>query len=540
MRGKSKYHKIFIGITSLFIPSTIFASSANNSHTFKNVEILPLSKDDLKKYDYNPKEYWIKGTNIVNNFSIEDAQKFYINLYETITKNFVKPISYNEITNKIFEGLSSFVGKLTIDTTNNRILIYDKDLKLLGNFKKTSEEDTENWVNILINTILNLRQNNKKIADVHQEQIYYVTTIYLLKSLDENSNYTNPTSNKQKQEDKNSTSLGFNYRKTTFGLQVLSILKNSPTYFSNIKTGDIITHINQVPTRSLTDEQLEYILTNTNTDILHINYVPYISNKPTEVFIRKNQIIIPSSTSKKINDIGIITIHNFKDNSSKEIKTSFDNINQNLKGLIIDLRGNINGTPIEAIETANLFINGGEILKTKGQKEEQNKTYTAKDGDIANNIPIVIIANNTTKGTSELFSSIMEGRNRAVIIGTPTFGNGNISEKYTLPNNSEISFATQKAFNAKNISFDKIGIVPIICTSNIFDEKDIKELKQNIKENKFKDNRPKDNNQTIDIINNIRNSCKALYPTQGQDEFLLKIATNIIEDTDIYNKLLNQ
>lgn len=533
-----KSNKVFLGLTTLLIPTATFASSANNIHKFNTVEILPLSKDDLAKYDYNPKEYWVKGTDVVNDFSIENAQKFYTNLYETVSKNFVKPISYHEITNKILEGLSGFVGKLTINTTDNRILIYDKDLKLLGNFKKTGDDDTSNWVNILINTILNLRQNNKKMSDAHQEQIYYVSSLYLLKSLDENSDYIDPISNKQKQENKNSTTLGFTYRKTTFGIQVLSIYKDSPVYFTDIKTGDIITHINKMPTRSLTDEQLEYILTNTDTDILHLNYVPYISNKPAEIFIRKNQIIIPSTTSEIKDNIGIITIHNFKNKSSHEVKNEFDKMQtSNIKGLIVDLRGNVNGESIDAIETANLFINGGEILTTKGQNESENKTYTAKSGDISNNLPIVIIVNNTTKGASELFASIMEGSNRAIIIGTPTFGNGNIKEKYTLSNNSEITFATQKAFNAKNLSFDKVGVIPLICTSNIFDEKDINTLKQNIKNNKFTDYRPKDNNQTIDVIDNIRNSCKAIYPTKGQNDLIIKIATNIINDSEVYNKL---
>lgn len=533
-----KNNKFFLGLTTLLIPTTTFASSANTTYKFNNVDLFPLTKEDLAKYDYNPKEYWVKGTDIVNDFSIEDAQKFYTNLYETVSKNFVKPISYHDITNKILEGLSGFVGKISIETTNNRILIYDKNLKLLGNFKKTSDEDTSNWVNILINIILSLRQNNKKMADAHQEQIYYVSTLYLLKSLDENSSYTDPISNKEKTKNKNSTTLGFTYRKTTFGIQVLSIFKDSPIYFTDIKTADIITHINQIPTRSLTDEQLEYILTNTDMDILHINYVSYISNKPAEIFIRKNQIIIPSASSEIKDNIGIITIHNFKNKSSHEIKNEFDKIKtSNPKGLIIDLRGNVNGESIEAIETANLFINGGEILKTNAQNENENKTYTAKSGDISNNLPIVIIVNNTTKGTGELFASIMEGTNRAVIIGTPTFGSGNIESKYTLSNNSEIKFATHKIFNAKNLSFDKVGVIPLICTSNIFDDKDINTLKQNVKENKFKDNRPKDNNQTIDLINNIRNSCKALYPTKGQNDLIIKIATNIINDSEVYNKL---
>lgn len=528
------YKKVLLGL-SMLCP---FASMAKaDPDTFSGVEILPLKKQEVLNYEYKPKEYWVKGTDIVDNFSIDNAQKFYTSLYDTISSNFVKPITHQEITNKILEGLSGFAEQLSIETTNNRILIYDKNLKLIGNFTKVSDNDTESWVNILIKIILTLRKNNEKIATAQQEQIYYVSALYLLKSLDANATYLDPVSKAKETYNNNSTSLGFTYRRTTFGIQVLSIFKDSPIYFSEIKTGDLITAINKMPTRSLTDEQLEYILTNTDTDILNIDYVSYISNKPENIFLRKSQIIIPSVVSKKINDIPVIEIQNFKSGSAKELKDIFEKT-RNEAGAIFDLRGNISGLSTEAIESANLFISGGDILKTEGFHDDYNQTYTAKDGDHAWGKPIVIIVDNTTKGPAEIFASIMEGSKRAVVIGTPTFGNGNIQKKFTLSNNADITFSTSISKNAKDISVDKIGVVPIICTSSITEERDIKLLLENIKNNKFIDSRPTDNNKTAETIKNIRNSCKALFPSVETTNLMLKTAMEILKDSVAYNKLL--
>lgn len=539
-----KYNKIFLGL-SLLLPSSVFANTKQTikpiQYKFGPVDVIPISKENADKYTYNENEYWVKGTDIVDNFSIEDAKKYYNTLYKTLHENFVKPVSYKDITNKILEGLSGFVEQLKMNTTENRILIYDKNYKLIGNFKKTGDEDVNNWVNILLNTILSLRKNNKKIADANQEQIYYTTTLYLLKSLDENANYTDPINTQKKKEALASTSLGFTYRKTTFGLQVLSILNDSPIYFSDIKTGDLITHINNIPTRSLTDEQIEYLLTSTDTDIMYLTYIPYISNIPARVFIRKNKISIPSTNAEIVDDIPVITINNFKKGSSRELKKSFDTIkNQKMPGLILDLRGNINGLADEAIESANLFINSREILRASNSKEDETQTYTTKSGDISNNLPIVIIIDNTTKGPAEIFASIFEGVNRAVVIGTPSFGIGTISKTFDLPNGGEIEFATYDTLNAKNISTNKTGVVPLICTSSIFSEKDITTLKTNIIKNRFVDNRPTNNNNSAETINNIRNSCRAIYPNKDTQNLTLKIATNIVRDNVVYNKLLNK
>lgn len=537
MGGKLKYKNLLLGLSALFpFADSVFA---NPTDTFAQVEVSPLTPEELEKYQYKPKEYWVKGTNIVDDFSIEDAQKFYTFLYDTVAKNFIKPITHEKITNIILEGLSGFVEKLTVESTGSRILIYDKNLKLIGNFTKVSNTDTESWVNILIKTILTFRKNNEKIAKAHQEQIYYITTLYLLKSLDENATYLDPISKVKETYNNTSTSLGFTYRRTTFGLQVLSIFKDSPISFSEIKTGDIITTINKMPVRSLTDEQLEYILTNTDTDILNIDYVSYISNKPHNIFLRKNQLIIPSVVAKEFEKTPILEIQNFKLGSSKEIKQAIDKLKAK-DSLILDLRGNINGLSSEAIETANLFISGGDILKTTGNNDEYNQTYTAKSGDIFASKPVVIIVDNTTKGVAEIFASIMDGSKRAVVIGTPTFGNGNIQTKFTLPNTADIQFATSSATNAKDISVDKIGVVPVICTSSIPEEKDIGILLDNIKANKFTDNRPKNNNKTIETINNIRNGCRALFPSKETNDLTIKTATNILKDSSAYKKLLEK
>ncbi len=535
-----KYKNLLLGLSVLFPFSTsVNAANIDSDTTLAKVKLSPISKEELKKYEYKPKEFWIKGTDIVDNFSIEDAQKFYTKLYDTISENYVKPISHKEITNIIFKALSGFTEKLTIESTDNRILIYDNNLKLLGNYTKIADNDTENWVNILIKVLITLRKNNKKIADAHQQQIYYVTALYLLKSLDENSSYTDGITKNNETYSNNSTSLGFTYRRTTPGIQVLSIFKDSPVSFSDIKTGDIITAINKTPAKSLTDEQLEYILTNTDTNIVSIDYIPYISNIPATVFLRKNQIIMPSVITKKMDKISLFEIQNFKSGSSKELKEAIDK-NKNSNGIILDLRGNINGLSSEAIETANLFISGNDILKTTGNNEKYNETYTAKKGDIFNEKPIVIIVDNTTKGASEIFASIMDGVKRAVVIGTPSFGDGHIQNKFTLPNNADIQFATSTAINAKNISTDKVGMIPIICTSSILEEKDISTLLNNIKNNKFVDNRPDNNNQTSESIKNIRKSCQALFPSPETDNLMIKTATNILNDSDAYKKLLEK
>ena len=291
----------------------------------------------------------------------------------------------------------------------------------------------------------------------------------------------------------------------------------------------MITVINNTPVKELSDEQIEYTLTNNDINIIQLKYISYITQIPNEIFLRKNQIIIPSITNKTENGIPVITIQNFKKGSAKELKDTIDSLDKS-NGIIIDLRANTNGDFKEGIESANLFIDGKEILTTKDFKSDEKETYTAKNGDILNSAPIIIIVDHSTKGIAEIFTSILEGRNRAIIIGTPSFGNGTIAGKFDLSNNAQISIATKEAFNTKGISPNKTGIIPLICSSSIYSTNDIEELKTNIKDGFFKDNRPDATNKSSEIIDNIRNSCKAIYFTKENNDIIIKLATSLIKD----------
>ena len=509
------------------------------------VSVIPLAQKDLEKYDFEENHFWTKRDDVINGFSIRTAQKYYGNLFDLIHDNFIRPLSYKDIANKLLESLSGFTEQISIDISTGRMLLHNKDYKLIGNYKKIDDNDKNGWVDIYINTILTLRKSNKSIGGATQEQILYLTTLYLLKSLDENATYLDPTTNMERQKRLATTTLGFTHRKTPAGLQVLSITKDSPAYYSNIRQGDIITHINGIATTTLKDEQIEYILGGTDMDTtMHINYVPYISKQPSETYIRKNRVIIPATTPNLIDGLPVITIANFRDGSAHELKQSVELLADSIRktgGLILDLRGNISGNPTEAIESANLFINGGNILTSARQvADPEIKTYTAKSGDILNGAPIVIMVDNTTKGSAEIFASIFDGTKRAVIIGTPTFGEGTIAGTYSLPDNSSVSFAIEEAKNAKGITPNKIGVVPLICTSNIMSDKDIQTLTANITAGKFKDNRPDTNNKTADTINAIRNSCRAIYPNATTANINVRVAGALLSTPNTYHKLLGK
>ena len=99
-----KYRNLLLGLLTL-LSNNLLASTAPKQIQISEVEILPISQIELEKYNYKANEFWIDGTDLVNDFSIKNAQEFYTTLYDVLSKNFLYPVSYQEITNKILEGI---------------------------------------------------------------------------------------------------------------------------------------------------------------------------------------------------------------------------------------------------------------------------------------------------------------------------------------------------------------------------------------------------------------------------------------------------
>ena len=528
--------------TAFLMPSIVIANKASSSVVVKNiksVETFPISKKDIDKYSYKKYEYWLKGTDIVKDFSIEQGGEFYTALLDYIKDNFIKDIPYETMLNYILEGMSNFYGKLDVTIANSRVLIHDKNLKLIGNFTKPIDGDTRAWANLIVNVILSLRDINSNALKAHPEQIYYLTATYLLKSLDENANYMDKISLLKKQDEYNSHTLGFTYRKIPYGLQILSIMSNSPIFHSQISEGDVITHINTVPATQLKDEEIEATFTNNNSEIVHLNYISYVSGKQLDTYIKRAKAVYPSViTDSKNPQIPVISIIDFKEKSSYELKDAIDKIKSQANGLILDLRANNGGDEKEAIEMANLFISGGDILKTKGLGENKNQVYTAKSGDILNGKPIIVIADNTTKSEAEILAFILQSKGRAVLIGSPTYGNGTITEKFTLPNKAQIEFTTKQVVSPNDYVLNKVGVIPLICLSSFRADSDIDLFISNVKDSKFKDNRERFlSTPSLSDVERVRKTCPSLYPLKEVQKLPITIATKVIENPDVYNKL---
>ena len=146
--------------------------------------------------------------------------------------------------------------------------------------------------------------------------------------------------------------------------------------------------------------------------------------------------------------VALIVLTGFTDNSAKDVKKAFIELKQKgAKALILDLRDNGGGSLQEAVDIVNLFVpKGQEVVSTKGKLPQSHGTYKTSTEPIDTEIPLAILVNGNTASASEITSGSLQDLDRAVIVGTRTFGKGLVQTTRNLPYNATLKVTTSKYY----------------------------------------------------------------------------------------------
>ena len=144
------------------------------------------------------------------------------------------------------------------------------------------------------------------------------------------------------------------------------------------------------------------------------------------------------------NHIGYIQLNSFTEDCSKDVRRAFlDLKRQGMKGLVLDLRENGGGSLSEAVSIVNLFVPKGlSLVTTKGKLKRANRTYTTTAEPIDTVMPVVVLVNGGSASSSEVTCGSLQDLDRAVVLGTRTYGKGLVQIPVDLPYNGTLKLTT--------------------------------------------------------------------------------------------------
>ena len=252
--------------------------------------------------------------------------------------------------------------------------------------------------------------------------------------------------------------IGINIASISGKIYIANVLKDTPADKQGIKSGDIILKINNTDVSGQSVYQAAQLIKGEKDAFVEMELLR--GNEKLVKSVKREEIKIKSVEYKKLDeDIGYIRISSFIGlDTTKDFIVGLNKL-KDTKALILDLRGNSGGLFQNAIIIANMFLKQGKIVQVVARHNKKN-IYEAQAENCIYEKPLVVLVDEDTASASEILSSALQDNNRAILIGTKTFGKGLVQKVFSLPNKTGMNITIAKYLTPKGNNINKIGIEP--------------------------------------------------------------------------------
>jgi carboxyl-terminal processing protease len=304
------------------------------------------------------------------------------------------------------------------------------------------------------------------VEDTKPKDLIYGAIKGMLNSLDPHSAFMTPEQYKEMQVDTKGEfgGLGIQIGIKDGMLTVIAPIEDTPAYKAGINAGDKIIKINNEFTKDMSLHDAVSKMRGVPKTSVKITVLREGWKETRDFSIVREVIKIKSVKSKTIEDnIGLIKINQFQEQTSDDLTNAIENLmKQNITALILDLRNNPGGLLNSAVDVSSKFLPPGKLVVfIKDKKGEKTEYRSEKDGVIFS-LPMVVLVNQGSASASEIVAGALKDWDRAVLIGTQTFGKGSVQSVVPLGDGSALRLTTARYYTPKGVSIQTTGITPDI------------------------------------------------------------------------------
>ncbi len=249
-------------------------------------------------------------------------------------------------------------------------------------------------------------------------------------------------------------------------VKVVSPIDDTPAARAGMQAGDLVVEIDNIPVMGLSlSDAVDKMRGKVGTKI-KLLVVREGEDKPIDVEIVRDVIKIQSVRHRIEGNVGYIRITQFNQHVEDGLEEAITEIKKELGnklvGFVLDLRNNPGGLLDQSIAAADMFLDKGEIVSTRGRHESDTRRDNASSGDLAEGLPIVVLINSGSASASEIVAGALQDHKRAILLGTKSFGKGSVQTVMPLPGHGAMKLTTARYYTPSGRSIQALGIDPDI------------------------------------------------------------------------------
>ena len=246
---------------------------------------------------------------------------------------------------------------------------------------------------------------------------------------------------------------------------VVAPIDNTPAERAGILGGDTIIAVDgKIVTSDHLHETIAKMRGRAGTSVT-VTVTRENEERPIIFELRRESIRVASVSHEILQSgVGYVRVSQFNDSTAKELSQAIDDMQDRkdgmLDGLILDLRNNPGGVLDSAIDVSDLFLNAGIIVVADGRTAESRFTRKANRGDVLDGAGMIVLVNSGSASASEIVAGALQDHNRAMVVGTSTFGKGLVQTVMPLSRGRAIKLTTSRFYTPSGDSIHEKGIFP--------------------------------------------------------------------------------
>lgn len=374
----------------------------------------------------------------------------------------------------------------------------------------------------------------------------------MLQSLDPHSSYINADAfSDLRQNNKGEYGgLGMEVTMEDGFVKVIAPIDDTPAKRAGVKAGDFITEIEG---KSLLGATLTEAVDQMRGKPGEPINITIIREGEDPIYLDITREVIKRQTVKfELKDgMGYARIAQFNEKAADGLREAVSDLQVEnggrLPGMILDLRGNPGGLLVQSVEVSSVFLDGGEVVSTRGRRADDVNVFNAEKGQMAKGVPLIVLVDGASASASEIVAGALQDKGRGLIVGMTTFGKGSVQDVIPLRGGRDgaLKITTQRYYTPNGRSIQATGIVPDIAISAVPDDgKDLKRYSEaslpNAIANEDGDVELIDEEEVSEEDEEISEDVEIDYPPEDfevSDDYQLQKAIALLKSGDYAKKL---
>jgi len=333
----------------------------------------------------------------------------------------------------------------------------------------TTPDTPSEWAKFFVEFLVRAEPVSFALESTSDERVFSAILDNVARNLDRYSRYASAkqaATNRIKR--RGFGGIGVTVKLDARGARVVKTHMNLPAAEAGLKAGDIIVSIGDSAILGMPLSEIRALIRGPINVPVSLGIFKGAHTPPKRYLLDRARITSRTVYATYHRGINVFRITSFnKDTASsleREIKKARRHHGIKMRGVVLDIRDNPGGLLDQAVDIADLFLDKGPIISTRGRHKNSMQKFDAKPGDIISGLPIAVLMNGATASAAEILAAALQDNGRAVLIGSSSFGKGTVQTVLQLPNDGEIILTWARIIAPSGYALQTLGVIPTVCT----------------------------------------------------------------------------